>query len=164
MPQVLSKTLGRLPDSWAWLLVGDGPDLKTVESGITRHDLTSRCRIVGSVSDRDLHSLYSVADWFVHPTRYEGSSIVTLEAMAHALPVIATRTGGLPDKVIDGITGRLVPAGAGGIEYMAEAMVWGSGVDAGSMGRAGRELCEEKFSWSAVGRQYLDLYRELAVR
>ena len=164
MPWVLSKTLGRLPDTWAWLLVGDGPDLKNVEGGIAQFQLASRCRVLGAVSDRDLHSLYSVADWFVHPTRYEGSSIVTLEAMAHALPVIATRTGGLPDKVIDGITGRLVPAGAGGIEYMAEAMVWGSGVDAGSMGRAGRELCEEKFSWSAVGRQYLDLYRELAVR
>ena len=164
MPWVLSKTLGRLPDSWAWLLVGDGPNLKSVEGEIAQFELASRCRIVGSVSDRDLHSLYSVADWFVHPTRYEGSSIVTLEAMAHALPVLATRTGGLPDKVIDGVTGRLVPAGVGGIEYMADAMVWGSGVDASSMGRAGRELCEEQFSWTAVGRQYLDLYRELAVR
>jgi glycogen(starch) synthase len=164
MPQGLSKTLGRLPETWAWLLVGDGPDLRNVESRIAQFDLASRCRILGSVSDRDLHSLYSVADWFVHPTQYEGSSIVTLEAMAHALPVIATRTGGLPDKVIDGVTGRLVPTGAGGIEYMADAMVWGSSVDAGSMGRAGQELCEERFSWSAVGRQYLDLYRELAVR
>ena len=163
MPWVLSKTLGRLPDRWAWLLVGDGPDLSKVEAGIAQFELASRCRIVGSLSDRDLHSLYSVADWFVHPTRYEGSSIVTLEAMAHGLPVLATRTGGLPDKVIDGVTGRLVPAGAGGIEYMADAMVWASGVDAGSMGRAGQELCEQRFSWTAIGRQYLDLYRELAV-
>jgi glycosyltransferase involved in cell wall biosynthesis len=163
MPQVLSKTRGRVPDTWAWLLVGGGPDRKSVEGGLAQFDLGSRCRIVGSVSDRDLHSLYSVADCFVHPTQYEGSSIVTLEAMAHALPVIATRTGGLPDKVIDDVTGRLVSTGTGGIEYMADALVWGSGVDAGRLGQAGQELCEQKFSWSAVGRQYLDLYRELSV-
>ena len=48
---------------------------------------------------------------FVHPTLYEGSSIVTLEAMAHRRPVIASRAGGLPDKVIPGTTGWLVPPG-----------------------------------------------------
>ena len=47
-----------------------------------------------------LHAWYDAADLFVHPTRYEGSSLVTLEAMLHRRPVLATRAGGLPDKVI----------------------------------------------------------------
>jgi glycosyltransferase involved in cell wall biosynthesis len=109
-----------------------------------------------------MHSLYSVADWFVHPTQYEGSSIVTLEAMAHGLPVIASRTGGLPDKVVDGVTGRLVAPAS--VEDLGAALEWASGADAASLGRSGQELCEERFSWTAVGRQYLDLYRALAVR
>ena len=44
----------------------------------------------------------------MHPTRYEGSSLVTLEAMAHRRPVVATRAGGLPDKVRPGVNGWLV--------------------------------------------------------
>src|SRR5262249_43659102 len=65
----------------------------------------------GPVDERTLHALYARADVLVHPTRYEGSSLVTLEAMAHALPVVATRAGGIPDKVADGVTGLLVPRG-----------------------------------------------------
>ncbi len=161
VPAALALAAGALPDNWSWLLVGNGPALPEVESEIAAAGLASRCRLVGSVSDRDLHSLYAVADWFVHPTLYEGSSIVTLEAMAHGLPVLATRSGGLPDKVIDGVTGRLVAPGS--VEELAQALAWSAEVDGGSMGRAGQELCKEQFSWKAVGRQYLDLYRELAV-
>ena len=51
-------------------------------------------------------------DLFVHPTLYEGSSLVTLEAMAHGLAVVATRAGGLPDKVVPGETGWLVEPGS----------------------------------------------------
>ncbi len=65
----------------------------------------------GRVADRDLHAWYEAADLFVHPTLYEGSSLVTLEAMAHRRPVVATRAGGLPDKVMPGLTGWLVPPG-----------------------------------------------------
>jgi hypothetical protein len=66
----------------------------------------------GRVPDSLLHALYERADLFVHPTHYEGSSLVTLEAMAHGRAVVATRAGGIPDKVQDGITGLLVEPGA----------------------------------------------------
>ena len=68
-------------------------------------------RLAGRVGDGVLHALYARADAFVHATRYEGSSLVTLEAMAHGLPVVATRAGGIPDKVVDGETGLLVAPG-----------------------------------------------------
>ena len=64
-------------------------------------------RPVGRVDDRALHAWYDAADLFVHPTRYQGSSLVTLEAMLHKRPVLATRAGGLPDKVVPGRTGWL---------------------------------------------------------
>ena len=65
----------------------------------------------GRVDDALLHALYEAADVFVHATRYEGSSLVTLEAMAHARCVVATRAGGIPDKVVPGATGWLVDPG-----------------------------------------------------
>ena len=78
----------------------------------------------GKLSDTELHSLYALCNLFAHPTLYEGSSLVTLEAMAHGLPVVASAVGGIPDKVIDGETGFLVKPGdehalAEKIEWMA---------------------------------------------
>ena len=55
-----------------------------------------------------MNCLYQCADLFIHPSLYEGSSIVTLEAMMNGLPVIATNTGGLPDKVRNEYNGWLV--------------------------------------------------------
>ncbi len=50
-------------------------------------------RLVGRVGDEELHAWYEAATLFVHPTLYEGSSLVTLEAMAHARAVVATDGG-----------------------------------------------------------------------
>ena len=71
-----------------------------------------------------LHALYARADVFVHATRYEGSSLVTLEAMAHGLPVVATRAGGIPDKVVDGETGLPGRAGRRGRPGRARSRSW----------------------------------------
>ena len=73
-------------------------------AGIGAHVL-----FAGRADDADLHAWYEAASLFVHPTRYEGSSLVTLEAMAHRRAVVATRAGGLPDKVRPGVNGWLVP-------------------------------------------------------
>lgn len=150
---------GRLAAGWGWVLVGDGSARRGVEAEARAAGL-SRAVIAGRLPDADVRALCAVADWFVHPTRYEGSSIVTLEAMAHGLPVIASRTGGLPDKVEEGVTGFLVPPGDEAA--LAQALVRTREADARGMGGAGRELCEQRFSWEVVGRRYVRLYRRLA--
>ncbi len=63
------------------------------------------------MSENELHNLYSLSNLFAHPTLYEGSSLVTLEAMAHGLPIIASAAGGIPDKVSNGINGFLTSPG-----------------------------------------------------
>jgi glycosyltransferase involved in cell wall biosynthesis len=85
---------------------------------------------------------------------------VTLEAMAHGLPVIASRAGGLPDKVDDGVSGFLVPPGDA--EALATRIKALATVDARAFGEAGRALCESRFSWSATVPQYVALYERLA--
>jgi glycosyltransferase involved in cell wall biosynthesis len=97
----------------------------------------------------------------VHPTRYEGSSLVTLEAMAHCRPIIATRAGGLPDKVRPGENGWLVePDDADGL---AQAIVDAATDRAWlpAMGARSREIVEHEFSWEVVVERQIEVYRDL---
>ena len=108
---------------------------------------------------------YAAADVFVHPTLYEGSSLVTLEAMAHGKPVVATRAGGLPDKVRPGETGWLVEPGASSALAGALAESLGEPADTlARFGAAGRRLVEEAFAWPVVAAQLEALYAALLSR
>lgn len=147
--------------NWRWVLIGSGPQQQELETAIDRASLRERVGLAGRVDDRTLHAWYDAADLFVHPTRYEGSSIVTLEAMLHQKPVVATRAGGLPDKVIPGRTGWLAEAGDTGSltsairEALANRHRWQE------FGRAGRALLEERFDWRVIQSAYRRLYWQL---
>jgi glycosyltransferase involved in cell wall biosynthesis len=180
---------GALGQRWAWVVVGEGParrvlELRAREASVAgpapvgapagsvaeRLRQTIQERLLGAaahlcfpgrVSDTLLHALYECADVFVHATHGEGSSLVTLEAMAHGLPVVATRAGGIPDKVVDGTTGRLVAPGdvAGLAAALAELAA-----DAGqrrAYGEAGRARVLERFAWPVLVDRTLALYEEL---
>jgi glycosyltransferase involved in cell wall biosynthesis len=92
---------------------------------------------------------------------YEGSSLVTLEAMAHRRAVVATTAGGLPDKVRPGVTGWLVPPGDASALAAAISGAMGEPARLPAMGIAGRALVEQEFSWEAAGAATLRLYDEL---
>ena len=79
--------------------------------------------------------------------------------MAHSLPVLASRAGGLPDKVTHGVSGFLVAPG--NASELAERLATSIEVDRDAFGEAGRQLCETWFSWTVVRRQYLELYERL---
>jgi len=162
MIEALATAAAGLPDSYGWVLVGDGPARSALQLAARRAGIGDRVRFAGALPDADLHSLIAVADWFVHPTLYEGSSIATLEAMAHGRPVIASRAGGLPDKVIDGKTGLLVPPGDA--VALGQALVNAVAADGPAFGAAGRRLCESEFGWDVVVERYIELYRTVAGR
>ena len=117
------------------------------------------------MAERELAGWYAAADVFVHPTLYEGSSLVTLEAMAHGKPVVATRAGGLPDKVRPGETGWLVEPGDAPALAAALAEALAAPADTlARFGAAGRRLVEEAFAWPVVAAQLEALYAELLDR
>jgi glycosyltransferase involved in cell wall biosynthesis len=143
---------------WRWVVAGAGPFRKTLDSLVESLGLSSHVVFTGRVSDTDLHAWYEAATVFVHPTRYEGSSLVTLEAMAHRRPVIATRAGGLPDKVQPGATGWLVD-----VEDVPglSAAITDAMSDARRLveyGAAGRRLVETQFAWPVLADMLLDVY------
>jgi glycogen synthase len=160
---VLAEALAALRHrSWYWVLVGDGPYRPALQRRVAALGLDERVRLLGRTRQEELHAWYESADLFVHPTLYEGSSLVTLEAMAHRRPVVATTAGGLPDKVHPGVTGWLVAPGDARqlAEALGEAMSRREHLMA--LGDAGRALVEREFSWDTVAERTIALYRDLA--
>ena len=99
---------------------------------------------------------------FVCPSVYEPLGIVNLEAMACSTAVVASRVGGIPEVVEDGVTGLLVPPDDP--DSLAEAMnaLLRAAGRAEAMGRAGRQRAVAEFSWDAVAAQTAALYAEVA--
>lgn len=166
---ILAGALGALRDhaptiverKWRWVIVGDGPYRRSLESAIANAGISAHTRLAGRVAEKELHAWYEGSDLFVHPSLYEGSSLVTLEAMAHRRPVVATTAGGLPDKVRPGQNGWLVPPGDASALAAAISGALGRTDRFGEMGLASRRIVEDEFSWSAAGACVLRLYDEL---
>lgn len=146
---------------WRWVLAGAGPYRSAIESVVKAEGLERYVLFTGRISDPDLHAWYEAATVFVHPSRYEGSSLVTLEAMAHRRAIIATRAGGLPDKVHPGVNGWLVDVDSvdGLAAAIHEAASTWSAIPA--MGEASRRIVERDFSWTVLVERYLTMYEEL---
>jgi glycosyltransferase involved in cell wall biosynthesis len=149
---------------WRWVICGSGPQKHELEHAVAAHSLDSHVLFTGRTTDADLHAWYEAATLFVHPTRYEGSSLVTLEAMSHRKPIVATRAGGLPDKVRLGENGWLVePDDVPGLAAAIEEAV-ADPVRLIAMGTRSRQIVEREFSWSVLIQRYLDLYDDLLSR
>jgi starch synthase len=127
------------------------------------------------LSQPELAALLSASTTFVCPSVYEPLGIVNLEAMACGLPVVGTATGGIPEVVADGLTGRLVPIqqlddGTGTPvdpeQFVADLAAALSAVVADPaaarvMGIAGRHRAEAEFSWAAIAERTRAIYGEL---
>ncbi|CDK00811.1 Capsular glucan synthase [Microbacterium sp. C448] len=121
---------------------------------------------------RELRALLSAATTFVCPSVYEPLGIVNLEAMACGAAVVGTATGGIPEVVDDGVTGRLVPIeqlqdGSGTpvdperyVRDLADVLteVVSDPARAAEYGRAGRERAAASFSWERIAAETHDLY------
>ena len=119
--------------------------------------------------------LLTHAQVFVCPSIYEPFGIVNLEAMACGTAVVASAVGGIPEVVVDGETGTLVPLAAGGdamgspADPAAYARDLATAVNAllddpdraAAMGTAGRARVESTFAWTAIAERTAELYREL---
>ena len=138
------------------VIAGDGPERSRIEDCVRQHALQEHVSLLGFRSD--VGPILSGADVFIMTSRYEGISIAMLEAMRAGLPVVATRVGGIPETVRDGLTGLLVdpddPAG------LAEAMLCLARSPSlrEEMGKHGRDFLAAEFSLPQMARRYFELY------
>src|SRR5215213_6978631 len=93
------------------ILVGDGPERPALERKAKQTGVVDRLRFVGFVSHEELSAAMSHADLLVLPSLYEELGTVLLEAMQAGLPIVASKTGGIPDVIENGVNGLLVPPG-----------------------------------------------------
>jgi glycosyltransferase involved in cell wall biosynthesis len=137
-------------------IAGDGPCEAELKALATRLGLGDAVRFLGQVDD--VPALLARAGLLVQPSLLEGIALTLLEAMARGLPVVATRVGGNPEVVVDGQTGRLVPARAPG--PLADAMLdlWRDPERSRQLGRAGRERAERCFDVRRTAARYEQLY------
>jgi len=151
-------------NNWRWVIAGTGPFRGRLDRVIAEAAIGANVQFLGRIDDPELHAWYEAADLFVHPTLYEGSSLVTLEAMAHRRACVVTRAGGLPDKVTNGVNGWMVEPGD---PSALAAAISGALADPGrvaAMGHAGRAIVEREFSWTAAIDRTLRLYADLLSR
>jgi sugar transferase (PEP-CTERM/EpsH1 system associated) len=138
------------------VMIGDGPLRGEVLAMLAAAGVAELAWLPGE--REDVPEILRNLDCFVLPSLAEGISNTILEAMASGLPVIATRVGGNPELVSEGITGRLVPSND--VEALAEAIL--AYAQAPSLaqqhGRQGRAEVERRFSLEAMVDAYRRLY------
>ena len=153
----------------------DTPEIKAEVEGLVarlREKRTGVVWIEEMLPRPGLIAVLAASDVFVCPSVYEPLGIVNLEAMAVGLPVVGSATGGIPDVIVDGETGLLVP-----IDQVQDGT--GTPIDparfeadlaerlttlvtdaeaAKAMGQAARRRVEEHFAWQAIAQRTMDVY------
>jgi starch synthase len=177
----LLRAAALLPPEVQLVLCAGAPDtpeiLEEVREGVAALQLL-RSGVVWIdrlLSQTELRTVLTGATTFVCPSIYEPLGIVNLEAMACGVPVVGTATGGIPEVVDDGVTGKLVPIeqaddGTGTpldpdrfVADLAAALiaVISNPKAAKKMGTAGRARAEAMFSWDRIAERTRQIYASL---
>lgn len=137
-------------------ILGEGPERASLEREIAARRLGAAVRLFGHRGD--VRELLPGFDVYVNSSTYEGVSLTILEAMAAALPVVATAVGGNPEVVEDGRTGLLVPARDDARLADALGALLADPARRRSLGEAGRTRAEERFAFERMMSMYLEAY------
>jgi N-acetyl-alpha-D-glucosaminyl L-malate synthase BshA len=141
------------------ILVGDGPDRSAAEWLARDLHIQDRIRFLGK--QEQVNELLPLADLLLMPSELESFGLVALEAMACKVPSIATRVGGVPELIDDGVTGLLYPVGD--VTAMAQGALGLLKDDArmNAMREAGRKNAQSRFCASLVVPQYVRYYESI---
>jgi glycosyltransferase involved in cell wall biosynthesis len=141
-------------------VAGEGPIDAELKGLAATLGISDRVKFVGYKSPEELSQCYVDADAFVLPTRSDAFANVILEAMAAALPVIATNVGGVAEAVVDGETGLLVEPRQPDQLASAIGVLANDRNLAERYGRAGQKRALKHFTWTSISDRYIEAYSE----
>lgn len=151
----IKPVLEAIPDA-RLALVGDGPNRLALE----QHFAGTPTNFVGYLGGKELASAYASADAFIFPSRTETLGLVLLEAMAAGCPVVAARSGGIPDIVTDGVNGYLFdPTDEQGAIAATVRLLSHQNERESLRQNARREA--ERWGWAAATRQLQNYYKSV---
>ena len=174
---VMPKVRKELPDARYWV-VGGEPKASLIhqeriwdrlEAVIRDSGQEDAVKLLGRLPDADLDLAYKASNLFVFPCLdiphdIEGFGIVVLEAALKRVPAVATRSGGIPDAVEEGVTGVLVPPGDPDAMAAAIVALLRDPERLARMGEAGERRAREEFNWATVAARYAAALEEGAGR
>jgi glycosyltransferase involved in cell wall biosynthesis len=141
------------------LIIGKGPDLSGTKERIQQLELEKNIKLLGFISDKELPAYYNAADFFILPSKSgEGLPLVSLEAMACGLPIIATDVGGIKE-IIEDKYGIIVPPDDP--DSMEKAILYFSQRKLTIVKKDLRSLTELKHSWDKNVQKLTKIYEEL---
>lgn len=157
---VLIEAMAGVAGGHDLVLAGEGPERGRLEALAAERGLAERVEFVGRLDAASVRRWMKGASVFVLSSRQEPFGIVNLEAMASGVPVVATRVGGVPEFVDDGVVGILVEAedSAGLGRAITETLT--SEQAAAARCRAASERVK-RFDWGAISADYLAMYPQM---
>jgi glycosyltransferase involved in cell wall biosynthesis len=148
-------------DEGRLLIVGTGPEEEALRR-LTRELGTSRVEFAGYKSGDELKALLAESQFVVLPSRwYENLPFAVMEAFAASKPVVASRIGGIPEMIEDGVDGLLVPMGDGAALAASLRRMLRDRAARVEMGRRGREKAERLYDREGHYRRIMGIYREV---
>jgi len=141
------------------VIIGDGPcrnmlEQQTIDLGISE-------KVIFTGFRDDVPELLSAMDIFVSSSLFEAFPMVILEAMSMSKPVVATNVGGIPEMIIPGVTGFIVPPGDSEALYTAIIQLLDDPDRRITFGQNGRQRIEEFFTTQVIVNKLVELYDEL---
>jgi len=149
------RILARYPDA-SFTFVGEGPQREKLEMLVRALGLTGRVQFLGE--SQDPAPILASHDLFVLPSRSEAFPNALIEAMATALPVVATDVGGIPEVVRPGVNGRLVPPDDVGALADAVLTLMDDPAAAAALGQAARADVERHYTIDRMVERFEQLY------
>ena len=150
------------------VIAGDGPMRPQIQGLVESTQSRDRIHLPGALVRADVARLLAGADLFVNPGivdsggRAEGLGITTIEAMASGLACVGSAVGGIPETIVDGVTGLLVPPGDPEALAAAVSKLLDDTETRHRMSDAARIVARERFTWPVLAGSVAAVYRELA--
>jgi glycosyltransferase involved in cell wall biosynthesis len=151
---------GRFPGA-RLVIVGGGEQQSELHTLVANLGMEERITLAGPAGHEQIPDYLRSFDLFVVPSLSESFGVAAVEAAACGLPVIASRVGGLPEVVLDGETGLLVPPGDVNALAAAMARLLSEPELRARMGQAGRRFVLEHYRWEDNAKLMEQLYKEV---